>query len=139
MNENQMHSISRVGLDAAFEADEARKSNLIIEARLLLDRQNSDEAGYKFAEAALIEESLSQRCLAQGLIEKSFLHGFSAVSLWAQAGNFFKAIALGNELLSSTELPEHLRQRVRTYTNTLSMRRIRWYEELTSEMARTAA
>ncbi|MGH9833020.1 MAG: hypothetical protein ACRD9Y_08385 [Blastocatellia bacterium] len=89
MNQQQTQAINRTGLDAAFEADEARKSNLILEAQLLREQSRAGEAARKFAEAAQIEESLSQRCAVQGLTEKSFLHRFSALSLWAQAGAFF--------------------------------------------------
>lgn len=139
MNRQQKQAINRVGLDAAFEADEARKSNLILEARLLREQSRADEAAHRFAEAARIEESLSQRCAAQGLIEKSFLHRFSALSLWAQAGAFYQAIALGDELLAYPVLPERLRQRIQTYTNTLRIRRAHWYEELAMELAESAA
>jgi hypothetical protein len=127
------------GLDAAFVADEIRKSNLILEAQLLREQARLDEAACKFAEAARIEESLSQRCTAQGLIEKSFLHRFSTLSLWAQAGNFYQAIALGDELLASPALPERLRRRIQTYTNTLRVRRAHWYEELAMELTENAA
>jgi hypothetical protein len=139
MNQQPIQAISRAGLDVAFAADEARKSNLILEAQLLREQARADEAVYRFAEAAQIEESLSQRCAAQGLIEKSFLHRFSALSLWAQAGNFYQAITLGDELLAAPALPERLRERIWTYTNTLRSRRARWYEELALELAESAA
>lgn len=61
MNQQQTQAINRVGQDTAFEADEARKSNLILEAQLLRNRRAPDEAARKFAEAAQIEESLSRR------------------------------------------------------------------------------
>jgi hypothetical protein len=72
------------------------------------------------------------------LVEKSLLHRFSAVSLWAQAGNFYQAIALGDELLASPDLAERLRLRIQTYTNTIRIRRTRWYEELAQEMELSA-
>lgn len=139
MSQQQKRSINRIGLDVAFETDEAHKSNLILEAQLLREQAKADEAGYKFAEAAQIEENLGQRCESQGLIDKSLLHRFSALSLWAQAGNFYRAIEIGDELLSSTDLPERLRQRVKAYTDTLRQRRTNWYKELTTEMEKSAA
>ncbi len=139
MNQQQKQAIERAGLDAAFEADEVRKSNLILEAQLLREQSQADEAARTFAEAAQIEENLSQRCAAQGLNEKSFLHRFSALSLWAQAGAFYQAIALGDEMLASPALPERLRKRIWTYTNTLRVRRAYWYEELAMELAENAA
>lgn len=139
MNQQQAAAINCAGLDTAFETDEARKSSLILEAQLLREQARDDEAARKFAEAAQIEESLSQRCATLGLNEKSFLHSFSALSLWAQAGAFYQAIALGNELLSSPTLPERLRQRVQTYTNTLRLRRAHWYQDLAKATAQSAA
>ncbi len=139
MNQQQTNAINGAGLDAAFERDEAHKSNLIFEARLFREQSRADEAAHKFAEAAQIEESLSQRCVARGLTEKSFLHRFSALSLWAQAGAFYQAIALGDELLASPALPERLRQRIQTYTDTLRNRRAHWYEELALELTESAA
>ncbi len=131
--------INRAGLEAAFEADEARKSNLILEAQLLREQARADEAVVKFAEAARIEEHLGQCCADQGLVEKSLLHRFSALSLWAQAGNFYQAIALGDDLLSSPDLTERQRQRIQTYTDSIRLRRARWYEELARELELNAA
>jgi hypothetical protein len=104
----------------------------------LCDRRAPDEAARKFAEAAQIEESLSQRCAAQGIIEKSFLHRFSALRR-VGAGAFYQAIAFGDALLASPALPERLRQQIQTYTNTLRIRRAHWYEELALELAESAA
>ncbi len=134
MNHQSSQGIIRAGLDVAFEMDEARKSNLILEARLLREQARDDEAVANFAQAARIEESLGSRCLAQGLMEKSFIHRFSAASCWAQAGNFYQAIALCDELLACPDLPERLRRQIRDYTHTLRIRRAHWHEELTLEM-----
>lgn len=116
-------------------AEEARKSNLILEAQLLREQSRTDEAAAKFAEAARIEESLGQHYAAQGQHEKANLHHYSAMSLWAQAGNFYQAIALGDKLLASADLLERLRQRVQSYTQTLRQRRARWHEEVGLELA----
>jgi hypothetical protein len=129
MNQEPLQGVNRQGLDAAFEAEEARKSNLLLEAQVLRERQ-ADEAATKFAEAAGIEELLSETCVANGLTENSFVHRFSAASCWAQAGTFYQAIALCEELLARRELPERLRQRVHDYALTLRARRTKLYSEL---------
>jgi hypothetical protein len=49
-----------------------------------------------------MEEALSERCLAAGLHEKAWSHRFSAASCWAQAGNFYQAIAWCDDLLAQT-------------------------------------
>jgi hypothetical protein len=123
---------SRQGLDAAFEADEARKSDLILEAQLLRERQQ-DEAAVRFAQAAMIEERLGDICEEKGLTEKSFVHPFSAASCWAQAGNFYHAIELCDTLLTQANLPNRLRQHVHAYARTLRDRRAQWYAELALE------
>jgi len=137
MSQQLARGISRKGLDVAFEADEERKSNLILKAQLLREQEMEDEAAAKFAQAAMIEERLSYICEAKGLIEKSFVHRFSAASCWAQAGNFYYAIALCDDLLVCDDLPDRLRQRVHNYAHTLRVRRTQWYTELMLEMTKS--
>lgn len=133
MNQQPARGISRQGLDAEFEADEARKSLLILEAQLWREQQQEDEAAAKFAQAAVIEQRLGNICEAKGLVEKSFVHRFSAASCWAQAGNFFHAIVLCNDLLVRPDLPDRLRQRIHDYAYTLRDRRAQWYAEFVSK------
>jgi hypothetical protein len=123
MSERPKRGISCQGLDAAFEAEEVRKTNLILEAQLLRERQQPDEAADKFAQAAAMEEHLSAVCEAKGLLEKSWVHRFSAVSCWALAGNFHEAITLGDELLARSDLPERLRRNVSELIQILRFRR----------------
>ena len=124
------HDINRQGVDAAFAVEEARKSQLLLEAQLLRAQQRSEAAANKFAEAAGLEERLREACLTHGLREKAFVHGFSAASCWAQAGDFHHAIGLCHALLAHPDLPARLRQRIIAYAHTLAARRTRWYEEL---------
>lgn len=130
MNRQPLKGINRQGLDAAFEAEEERKSSLILEARLLREQRQQDEAAAKFAEAAEIEERLSDICEAEGLREKSFKHRFSAASCWAQAGNFYQAITLCNDLLARSNLPDRLRQRIGGYVDTLRDRQAKGVAEI---------
>lgn len=81
-----VRGISESGLSEAFLADEARKSRLILEARLL--RRRKEAAAAKFAEAAAIEERLGDACAKQQLQEKSFVHYFSAASCWASVEQY---------------------------------------------------
>lgn len=120
------HGIDRHGLDASFDADEALKSNLIMEAQLLTAQQQPDAAADRFAQAAEIEERLSARCANQGLREKSWVHFFSAASCWARAGDFHTAIRLGEQLQAEAGLPPRLRQRIHEFTDTIRKRRTQW-------------
>ena len=117
--------ISRAGVDAAFEADEIRKSDLILQAHLLREQGEGEEASEKFAEAATFEERLRDRCAELGLTEKLYVHAFSAASCWANAGDFHHAITLCDALLVRPELPDRLRLRVQQYVGTLRGRRKR--------------
>ena len=121
--------INSQGLGAEFAAAEARKSQLLLAAQLLRAQQQ-DAAATQFAEAALIEEQLSEICETNGLLEKALLHRFSAVGCWAQAGNFYRAIALCDEIQNRQAVPERLSQPIREYAATLRARRVQWYEEL---------
>ena len=122
--------ISRQGVDAVFVAEEAQKSQLILEAQLLRAQHQPAAAADKFAAAAALEEQLRDICLQKGLWEKAFVHGFSAASCWAQAGDFHHAIGLCHDLLAHPELPERLRRRIDAYVKTLCARRAQWYVEL---------
>ena len=135
MNQPAARGVNRQGVDAAFEADETRKSQLLLEARLLRAQHQSGAASEKCAEAAAIEEQLRDRCFMQGLKKKAFVHGFSAASCWAQAGDFHHDIVLCQDLLAHAGLPERLRHRIDAYAETLHARRAQWYEELITQDA----
>jgi hypothetical protein len=117
MSQPPLKGINRKGLDASFEADEKRKSELLLTARLLR-KQSPREAAEKFAEAAQIEAELSKRCENQGLTEKAFIHRLSAASSWVEAGDSTQATALLKALLRP-DLPEPFRQRVLKILDTI--------------------
>lgn len=133
MSDQPRRGISRAGLDAAFEAEEAAKSNLLIEARLHRGYGRHDEAATKLAEAAPIEERLTRVCLEKGLLEKAWVHWFSAISCWAGAGNYYAAIRLGDEMLARPDLPERQRRRLQEYIQSLRARRASWTTEPSSQ------
>src|SRR5262249_7200719 len=106
MNPRPEGGIPSARLDAESEADEARKSALILEARMLHDQQQPEVAADKFAEAAAIEERLAAACDSRGLHQRALVHGFSAASCWAHAGDFHHAIVLCDRLLAREDLPD---------------------------------
>jgi hypothetical protein len=55
------------------------KSNLLLEAQLLRTRRLTDEAAVKFAQAAEIEERLSDACLGTGRRTDAWRHRYSAL------------------------------------------------------------
>ena len=129
--------ISCAGLDETFDSRERRKSNLLLEGRLLRDQGENEAAALRFAEAAAIEEQLSELSAEKGLTEKSRVHRFSAASCWAAAGNFYDALANCEPLLKQPDLPERLRVSVAEYSGVIRMRRAQWYSELERESAET--
>jgi hypothetical protein len=131
MNEPSTTGFERQGLDDAFAADEVRKSNLILEGRLLEERHQLDEAARKFAQAAEEEERLGNHCAELGLSDRASLHLFSAASCWARAGNFYRAIALCDDLLRRPGLPDALARQIENYAHVLRGRRLQWAAQLT--------
>jgi hypothetical protein len=136
MSNQAPRGISRRGLDANFDEQEVRKSNLILEARRLRDQRQDEAAADRFAEAAAMEERLADACEAARLVEKSYVHRFSAVGCWAQAGDFYHAIRICDVLLDRADLPQRLRDRVQDYSQALRQRRSEWYSNLTLDAAR---
>ena len=122
--------IARVGLDADFDAEETKKSNLLLQAALLRAQNEEEQAVERYAEAAQIEERLAERCKAIGLWEKSRVHSFSAASAWAQAGDFYHALHLFAALQNDADTPSRLRDAIGRYTETLATRRRQWTAEL---------
>jgi len=129
MNDQPRRGISRKGLDAAFEADETLKSNLLLESELLRATGRHIEAAQKHAQAAPIEERLTTICLDKGLLEKAWVHWYSAVGCWARAGNYHTAVTVGEALLARPDLPARLRQHVENYLGTLRTRLEQWTAE----------
>ena len=132
MNAPEVPGTDGSTMDSLFAAEEARKSNLLLEAQLLRAERRTDEAAVRFAQAAEIEERLGEACQVRGLRAESWLHRFSAAGCWAQAGNFHQAITLGEELLAEADLSPRLRRRVEEYTGVLRRRREQWSVGLAS-------
>jgi hypothetical protein len=127
--------ISRQGLDSAFVAEESRKSDLLLEARLLREQKRHEDAVARFAAAAAIEEQLSERSAGLGLREKSSVHLLSAAGCWAQAGNFYRAIALSDRLLGEADLTPRMRSSVEHFADAVRTRRDQWHNELAEASA----
>lgn len=134
-DERPMKGISIRGQDAAFQAEETHKSDLILQATLLREQGQSEEASRKFAEAAAIEEQLRDRCTELGLIEKFFIHAFSAAGCWAKAGDFYHAITLCDDLLARPDMTDRLRRHIQEYADTLRARRDVLFADIMREAA----
>jgi hypothetical protein len=135
MNKSTTQGIDRSGLPNSFLSDERRKSSLILEANLLKAQGAFEAAAAKFASAAEIEEQLSAQLMTLNRPEKAFTHQFSALSCWAQAGNLYRAMTLGESLLQSESLAEPQRQQVNQYLQILHSRFANWMRQWSLEGA----
>jgi hypothetical protein len=127
-------------VDAAYVANVARKSNLMLEAKLLRQQGENSAATRRFAEAARIETELADYCDEHGFPGSSRIHRYSAVGCWAGAGNFYQALTDAEAMLEQSDLPEPLRRHVEKYMQTLQNRLRVWYdEEQVSETAEVCA
>ncbi len=113
---------------------ERYKSGLLLRGRLAKELGQHDEAAKLFGEAAELEEALATAYSVQGISEQVWRHEFSAAGCWFQAGNFLRSLELCDKLTAAADAPETLRERARSYAQTLRARRDRlWAELLQSE------
>src|SRR5438270_508486 len=89
----------------------------------------------RYARAAVVEERLTAACRAKGLRQLSWVHGYSAASCSAHAGNFYAALRLAEELLTQEDLPAPLRLSVTAFADALRARRGQWLAGLASGAA----
>jgi hypothetical protein len=108
------------------DPDEIRKSNLLMEAQALRAQGQADAAADRFAEAAELEERLAESAAAAGNRAAEWQHALSAAGCWAQAGNFYAAITITDELLAVPDLPSNLRTQVTAYAAAIRARREQW-------------
>jgi hypothetical protein len=138
MIQNKPTGVDRSNLPDALVATERRKSNLILEANLLQYQGQYEAAADKFANAAEIEEQLASQLQALSKPEKAFVHSFSALSCWVQAGDLHRALVLGQQLLDDEYLSTNQRQQVSDYLSTLRGRLVQWMSQWASEPVNAA-
>jgi tetratricopeptide (TPR) repeat protein len=124
-------AISRSGLSEAYRQRERQKSDLILEANLLKQQGLYPQAPNQFAAAADLEEELAADLTTSGHVDKAFIHHFSAISCWTQAGDLHRALQLGEDLLAQETLSPAQRQQVAAYLETLQSRMIQWMSQWT--------
>lgn len=81
-----------------FLVEERTKSNLIVEGNLLKAQGKFENA------AATIEEQLATYLISMNWWDKAYVHRFSAISCWAQAGDLYHAIQLSEHFLNEAWL-----------------------------------
>jgi excinuclease UvrABC nuclease subunit len=129
MTKEKRVGIAYSPLPADLQAIEQEKARLLLEAHLLKAQMQFAEAAERFEQAARYEDKLAAWADAQGLTDLSYLHAFSALSCWAQAGDPHRALMLSRKLLQSVKLTEPQRHQVQAYYTTLEQRWVSWMQQ----------
>lgn len=129
MTEQYTSGVAYTPLPANLQMIEREKSRLILEAHMLKAQMRFAEAAERFAQAARYEHELADWADAQGFSDLRYLHAFSALSCWAQAGDPHRALVLGRKLLDSGTLTAAQRAQLQSYYSTLEQRWVRWMNE----------
>lgn len=108
---------------------EREKSRLLLEAHTFKAQKRFAEAAERFAQAARYEHELADWATAQGLRDLSYLHAFSALSCWAQAGDPHRALEMSQMLLQSGALTESQRAQLQAYHDALEQRWVSWMQQ----------
>lgn len=117
------------------QSQETDKSNLIIEANFLKIQGRYQDAARKFAEAAQIEEQLAEDWLNQGKGTEAALHQLSALSCWGQAGDLYRAMTMGEQLLMKSDLSNSQRSDLLDYLRQLQQRYTQWASQWSLQLA----
>lgn len=117
------------------QTKETYKSNLIIEANFLKIQGRYQDAAGKFAQAAQIEEQLAEQWLAQGKETEAAIHQLSALSCWGQAGDLYRAITMGEQLLTQSYLSSIQRADLLDYVHQLQQRYTQWASQWSLQLA----
>ncbi|MBC7527967.1 MAG: hypothetical protein H7308_10495 [Chthonomonadaceae bacterium] len=113
-----------------YPQEEAYKSALLLQATLFRAEGQEEDAASRFAEVATLEERLAQRADAEGEGLRAIRSRFSAASAWANAGDFHHALTLLQTLEQRSDVPDLLKERARTFAETLRLQRRQWQETL---------
>jgi hypothetical protein len=111
-------------------AEETRKSNLLLQAGLLRDQGNLEQASALFATAAQIEERLAAEADARQDSAQALRAWYSAASAWAHAGDFHHALTLLRSLEARSDAPAALRARIQAFSEQVRQQREHWCETL---------
>ena len=110
--------------------EETRKSNLLLQAALLRDQGDLEQASALFATAAEIEERIAETADARQDHVRAFRAWYSAASAWAYAGDFHHALTLLRTLEGRPDVPVALRDRIHAFSEKVQQQREHWRETL---------
>lgn len=108
------------------------KTRLVLEANRLRLQQQFRTAADHFAQAARYEQQLADWADMEQLRDLSYLHRFSAVSCWAQAGDPYRALLLIQQMLTIMTLNQKQYEQLQAFRTKLEGRMIEWMGQWTS-------
>lgn len=114
------------------------KSNLLLRANLLEGQQQFDEAAELFAKAAAIEAKLAATAQQYGQRDIALIHQISEMSCWAAAGDTYRALTQGQQVLALPSLTAAQHSHVNDFLKQLNQRRRTWMASWGYPVAATA-
>jgi len=102
------------------------KSNLLLRANMHEAQQQFDEAADLFAKSALIEAKLAATAQKNQQQETALIHLISEMSCWAAAGDTYRALSRGQQVLAISALTSAQRTHVNDFIEQLNQRRRAW-------------
>jgi tetratricopeptide (TPR) repeat protein len=125
-------------LPASYTATVVEKSNLLLRANLLEAQQQFDDAAELFAKAARIEAQLATIAQQYGQVDTAIVHFVSEMSCWAAAGDTYRALARGQELLALATLAPAQRTHIADFVQQVAARRRTWMQSWGYAVAATS-
>lgn len=122
-------------LPASYTELVIEKSNLLLRANLLETQQQFDEAADLFARAARIEAQLAATAQQYKQTDVTIVHLVSEMSCWAAAGDTYRALSRGQQLLSSPNLTPAQRTHISEFLQRVVDRRRSWMQSWGSPVA----
>lgn len=120
-----------------YPASVIEKSNLVLRANLLEAQQQFDEAAELFAKAARMEAQLAETAQEYGQLDTALVHLVSEMSCWAAAGDTYRALSRGQQLLTLPTLTLAQRAHIGDFVQQLTERRRTWMQSWNYAVAAT--
>lgn len=124
-------------LPASYTTSVIEKSNLLLRANLLEAQQQFDEAAELFANAARLEAQLAATAQAHGEPATALVHLVSEMSCWAAAGDTYRALSRGQQLLVLPTVTPAQRTHISNFIQRLTDRRRTWMQSWNYAIAAT--
>ena len=129
MTQEKKSGIAYKPLPPELQVVEREKARLLLEAHTLKAQARFTEAAERFAQAAHQEEQLADWATHQELPDLHYLHAFSALSCWAQAGDPHRAWQMSHALLKAAPLTARQRTQLEQYQAMLEQRWVSWMQQ----------